>query len=102
MKKLILVSIAMLLVFTVVPAIAGEKSSLSSEPAVFQALSNLSVPGQMALNTMSDEQLAAIEGQGRWGRRFQKNNSFIYQENKCVACAFVYQSNSAFVSQSNH
>lgn len=102
MKKLILASIALLLVFAVAPAMAVDKSNYSSEPAAFQALSNLSAPGQTALNTMTDEQLAAVEGQ----RKFvfikkNSNKSFIYQSNKCVACAFVYQSNYANVNQKN-
>jgi hypothetical protein len=62
MKKLILTSLALLLVFAGAPAMAGDKSDTSMEPAAFQALSNLSVPEQMALNTMTDKQLAVVEG----------------------------------------
>lgn len=58
MKKLIFASLALLLVFTV-PVMADN----SSEPAAFQALSNLTAPGQMAPDNMTDEQLAAVQGQ---------------------------------------
>jgi hypothetical protein len=51
MKKLIL-SLALLLAIAVVPAIAGD----------FQALNNLSDQEQVALNTMTNEQLAVVEG----------------------------------------
>ena len=51
MKKLIL-SLALLLALAVVPAIAGD----------FQALNNLSDQEQTALNTMTDKQLAVVEG----------------------------------------
>ena len=51
MKKLIL-SLALLLAIAVVPAIAGD----------FQALNNLSDQKQIALNTMTNEQLAVVEG----------------------------------------
>lgn len=54
MKKLILTSFALLLVFAGA-AMAGDNSE-------FQALSNLSAPEQMTLNTMTDEQLAVVEG----------------------------------------
>ena len=64
MKKLILASFALLLVSAVVPAMAGEKSNNSVEPAAFQALSQLSVPEQMTLDTMTDKELAAVEGAG--------------------------------------
>ena len=51
MKKLIL-GLALLLAIAVVPAIAGD----------FQALNNLSDQEQIALNTMTNEQLAVVEG----------------------------------------
>ena len=61
MKKLILASFALLLVFAVAPVAMADNSS---EPAAFQALSKLTAPGQMTLDTMNDEQLASVEGQG--------------------------------------
>jgi hypothetical protein len=51
MKKLIL-GLALLVAFAVVPAIAGD----------FQALRNLPDQEQMALNTMTNEQLAVVVG----------------------------------------
>ena len=104
MKKLILASLALLLVFAVVPAMAGEKSSNGQDPAVFQALSKLSVPGQMALNVMTDEQLAAVEGQrSRRSRVVIKNTQIarIFQNNTAVCLALCgVQSNVAGISQS--
>ena len=101
MKKLILASIALLLVFAVVPAMAGDKSSNSPEPAAFQALSKLSTLGQTDLNKMTDEQLAAVEGQSsRFS--FQKNIAFVFQRNTCIACLLgVLQTNGAVVTQIN-
>lgn len=102
MKKLILATLALLLVCAVVPAMAGEKSN-SLEPATFQALSNLSTPGQVALNAMTDDQLAAVEGQ----RRIKINVARVRQtnvqvNNLCAACfASQNQSNTAFIYQSN-
>ena len=61
MKKLILTSL--ILVFAVVPAMAGDKSDTSMEPVAYQALSNMSGSGQMTFNMMTNEQLATIEGQ---------------------------------------
>lgn len=103
MKKLILTTIALLLVFAVVPAMAGDKSGNSMEPAAFQALSNLSVSGQVALNAMTDKELAAVEGQ----RRISINSARIRQTNVqigsfCVLCAGSQnQANIAVVHQSN-
>lgn len=59
MKKLIFASLALLLVFAAVPVMADN----SSDPAAFQALSNLTDPGQVALDQMTDKQLASVEGQ---------------------------------------
>jgi hypothetical protein len=91
MKKLILASLALLMV-AAGPAMAGE----------FQALSKLSVPGQTALTVMTDDQLAKVEGQGRNGRHgggLQLNLAFNTQINVCGVCVGVVQIN-AF-SQSN-
>ena len=95
MKKLILASLA-LLVVAAGPAMAGE----------FQALSKLSVPGQTALKVMTDDQLAAVEGQ-RHRRRSVKINvqvAVIQQTNVCVLCVAIgdgasNQSNAAAIIQ---
>ena len=102
MKKLILTTIALLLVFAVVPAMAGDKSGNSMEPAAFQALSNLSVSGQVALNAMTDKELATVEGARRWRGDFQVNVSKIKQKNVCIVCVGVFQSNYANVNQNNY
>jgi hypothetical protein len=99
MKKLILASLALLMV-AAGPAMAGE----------FQALSKLSVPGQTSLSAMTDKQLAAVEGQS--SRRRGRNGSVqvavgnvlvntvvAAQFNTCVACANVLQANG--INQSN-
>lgn len=75
MKKLIFASLALLLVFAAVPVMADNDSAPTapgpvmadngSDPTGFQALSNLTAPGQMALDTMTDQDLASTEGQGR-------------------------------------
>jgi hypothetical protein len=82
MKKLILASLALLLV-AAGPAMAGE----------FQALSKLSVPGQTALKSMTDNQLAAVEGQGRRGRHGRVNINVqvavLEQINVCVLCVAI-------------
>jgi hypothetical protein len=80
MKKLILASLAVLLV-AAGPAMAGE----------FQALSKLSGPGQTALKVMTDDQFASVEGQGRRGRRGRSVEinvqvAVIEQTNVCVLC----------------
>lgn len=103
MKKLILTTIALLLVLAVVPAMAGDKSGNSMEPAAFQALSNLTVPGQVALNAMTDKELAAVEGQ----RRISINSARVRQTNVSIGnvCVIAFscqnQSNTAIVVQSN-
>jgi len=94
MKKLILASLAVLLV-TAGPAMAGE----------FQALSKLSVPGQTALKVMTDDQLAAVEGMSsRRGRRgrvdIQVAINAIVQTNACGVCAGVIQENAAAIISS--
>ena len=95
MKKLILASLAVLLV-AAGPAMAGE----------FQALSKLSVPGQTALKVMTDDQLAAVEGQSHRRRSVKINVQVaeIEQTNVCIVCAAVgagasNQSNAAAIIQ---
>lgn len=63
MRKLSLASAALFLALAVVPAMAGDKSNNSPKPASFQALSQLSAPGQIALAKMTDKELATVEGQ---------------------------------------
>jgi hypothetical protein len=98
MKKLILASLAVLLL-AAGPVMAGE----------FQALSKLSVPGQTALKVMTDDQLAAVEGQGSRGHRgrvqFNVQVAEIEQTNVCVICVAAgegasNQSNAAAIIQS--
>jgi hypothetical protein len=98
MKKLIL-SLALLLAFAIVPAIAGD----------FQALNNLSDQEQTALNTMTDKQLAVVEG-AQIGD-IQANLSFVdditqyqsaYQSSYVTqnnTCAFSVCKNDATVTQ---
>lgn len=105
MKKLILASLALLLVFAAGPAMAGEQTSQSQDPAMFQALSKLSVPGQVALNVMTDDQLDAVEGQRhRRSVRVNVQVAVIQQTNVCVLCVAVgvsasNQSNAAAIIQ---
>src|SRR5687768_3100227 len=74
MKKMILVSLALLLAFAVIPAMAGEKAINNQDSAAFQALSKLSLPGQTVLNKMTDDQLAKVEGQSRGSGRSGRIN----------------------------
>ena len=107
MKKLILASLALLLVVAAGPAMAGEPTSQSQDTAMFQALSKLSGPGQTALNVMTDKQLDAVEGQRhRRSVRINVQEAEIEQENFCVICAAVglggdasNQSNAAAIVQ---
>ncbi len=95
-----------LLVVAAGPAMAGEPTSQSQDTAMFQALSTLSGPGQTALNVMTDDQLAAVEGQ-RHRRRSVKINvqvAVIQQTNVCVICVAAgegafNQANSAAIIQ---
>jgi len=105
MKKLILASLALLLVVAAGPAMAGEPTSQSQDTAMFQALSNLSEPGQVALNVMTDDQLAAVEGQRhRRSVRINVQVAVIQQTNVCVICVAAgagafNQSNAAAIIQ---
>jgi hypothetical protein len=85
MKKMIL-SLALLLVIAVVPAIAGD----------FQALNNLSDQEQMALNTMTDKQLATVQGAQLELEDVQANISIvddIYQKQYASQYSSISQSN---------
>jgi hypothetical protein len=99
MKKLILASLALLLVCSAIPVMAGEKSIDSQEPATFQALSKLSGPGQVVLNKMSDEQLSKVEGERRFNFQFNYSAVSINQFAACLA--ICGNSANVFVVQSN-
>ena len=91
MKKLIL-SLALLLAFAIVPAIAGD----------FQALNNLSDQEQTALNTMTNEQLAVVEGAQLNIGDIQVNLSIlddITQDQYASQYSDVYQSNTCAFSK---
>lgn len=101
MKKLILASLALLLVCSAVPTMAGEKSTDRQDPATFQALSKLSGPGQIVLNTMSDDQLSKVEGEGYLV--YQKNVAVIKVNNinACLALCGSINNTAIVVGQSN-
>ena len=91
MKTVISVAIALSLVLSVVPAIAGEDA--------FRALSSMAAGEQELLTPLSDEQLAAIEGEG-WGDdcSFCANYAAVYQANINYG-DYTFQSNVAVVKQ---
>ena len=65
MKKLVLVVVALAMALSVVPAMAGDKSVSGTAPAMFRALSKLPA-GERAVSSLTDEQLASIEGARSW------------------------------------
>ena len=96
MKTVISVAVALALVLSVVPAIAGD---------TFRALSTMPAGEQEILTPLSDEQLATIEGEGAevctFCAQYATNYSDIDQANVNVsAFSRVDQSNSAYVRQS--
>jgi len=99
MKTVISVSIALALMLCVAPAMAGDTDT-------FQAFSKMAVGGEQALLTpLSDEQLAAIEGEGAefctLCTAVASNYSDVDQANvNFSAFSNVRQSNSAYVRQS--
>jgi hypothetical protein len=90
MKTVISAAVALALVLSVVPAIAGD---------TFQALSSMPAGEQGLLTPLSDEQLATIEGEG-WGDTctFCSNYAAVYQANINYG-DYTYQSNFAVVKQ---
>jgi membrane protein implicated in regulation of membrane protease activity len=100
MKKLILASLALLLICSAIPVMAGEKAIDSQEPATFQALSKLSGPGQVVLSKMSDEQLSKVEGEG-WRFISQKNISYVNANNYVFACVVCKVGSNVYVYQNN-
>jgi GTP-binding protein EngB required for normal cell division len=103
MKKLILASLALLLICSAIPAMAGEKAIDNQEPAMFQALSKLSGPGQVVLNKMSDEQLSKIEGEGYFKWVYQNNTAVIKVNNinSCLAICGSINKTGITVVQTN-
>jgi hypothetical protein len=96
MKTVISVAVALALVLSVVPAIAGD---------TFRALSSVPVGEQKILTPLSDEQLATIEGEGSevctFCSQYATNYSEIYQANVNVSSfSVVEQQNKARVYQS--
>jgi hypothetical protein len=97
MKTVISVSIALALMLSVAPAMAGDTDT-------FQAFSKMAVGGeQERLTPLSDEQLATIEGADvcTFCSQYATNYSDIYQANVNVSSfSFVEQENNARVYQS--
>jgi hypothetical protein len=99
MKTIISVSIALALMLSVVPAMAGDTDT-------FQAFSKMAVGGEQEfLTPLSDEQLVVIEGAGSdfctFCSQFASNYSNLYQTNvNSSAFSDVDQRNRAYVRQS--
>jgi hypothetical protein len=99
MKTMISLTVALALVLSVVPAIAGD---------TFRALSTMPAGEQTLLTPLSDEQLATIEGaafkkhdrHGKCCGDVGVNIADIDQTNLNIG-GFAYQSNLAVVGQSN-
>jgi hypothetical protein len=89
MKTVIGVAIALALALSVVPAIAEENT--------FQAFSNMPAGEQGLLTPLSDEQLAAVEGEGVEICTFCANVAEVYQAN--VNFGIASQTNLAVVNQ---
>jgi hypothetical protein len=100
MKKLVLVVVALAVALSVVPVMAGDKSVSGKEPVTLQALSKMPAPERTALITMTDNELASVEG-ARFEIEIASNRARVKQTNLCVVCAGVLQSNSALVIQTN-
>jgi hypothetical protein len=90
MKTVISAAVALALVLSVVPAIAGD---------TFQAFSSMPAGEQEILTPLSDEQLTMIEGEG-WGDdcTFCANYAAVYQANVNYG-SFTFQSNYSEVRQ---
>lgn len=97
MKTVISVGIALALMLSVVPAMAGDTD--------FQAFSKMAAGEQEVLTSVSDEQLVVIEGEGSdfcsFCSQFASNYSAVYQANvNSSAFSNVNQRNNARVRQS--
>jgi hypothetical protein len=96
MKTVISVGIALALMLSVAPAMAGDTDT-------FQAFSKMAAGEQDLLTSLSDEQLATIEGSDFCFacRQYATNYSEINQANVNVSSfSFVEQENNARVRQS--
>jgi len=71
MKRILSLVAALALTLLVVPAMAADTPSIGEKQDTFYALSKLSTAEPTTLTQMTDDQLAAIEG----------------QDNICVVCA---------------
>jgi hypothetical protein len=109
MKTVISVGIALALMLSVAPAMAGDTD-------MFQAFSKMAAGGEQELLTsLSDVQLAAVEGAdykyggyGKYGYHKDYGDTCFYCSNTAkvtqanVNYGFASQSNSAYVRQSNN
>jgi hypothetical protein len=103
MKKLVLVVVALAVALSVVPVMAVDKSVSGKEPATLQALSKMPAPERTALVTMTDKELASVEGAGGCSVIASCTNiAYVTQANVNAFSFNTFQSNSAFVLQSNN
>jgi hypothetical protein len=101
MKKLVIAVVALAVALSVVPAMAGDKTVSGKEPATFQALSKMPALERTALTTMTDKELASVEGAASCSfAAFCANYARIVQTNVNAFSFATYQSNSALVFQS--
>ena len=67
MKKLTVVSIALVLVLSVTPAMAASREAVNGKvPAMFHALSKLHTGERAVSTSLTDDQLASVEGASSW------------------------------------
>lgn len=104
MKNLVIAVVALAVALSVVPAMAGDQSVGGKEPAMLQALSKMPAPERMALATMTDKELASVEGARASCSFFARcvNVARVRQTNVNAFSVATYQSNSAYVFQSNN
>jgi hypothetical protein len=94
MKTVISVGVAFALMLAVVPAMAGGTET-------FRAFSTMAAGERARLAALTDEQLAAIEGEGSDVSQYALNSAAVYQANvNSSAFSSVDQRNSASVRQS--
>jgi hypothetical protein len=94
MKTVISVGIALALMLSIAPAMAGETDT-------FQAFSKMAAGEQARLTALTDDQLAAIEGEGSDFSQYALNYAAVYQTNvNYSSSSNVDQRNSAHVRQS--
>jgi hypothetical protein len=94
MKTLISAGMALALMLSIAPARAGETET-------FRAFSTMAAGEQARLTALTDEQLAAIEGEGSDVSQSALNYAAVYQANvNSSASSKVDQRNSAQVGQS--